>query len=115
MHTSMRMKTTTARACSARPVLTRHSTRVARPVRSVGLRVVAELPTLPLSWGQIASQTKNELGDYHLRSMQSPSSSPTTTLPAEADAHLRSKKQLVLYRDTNAWCPYCQRVGYPWI
>jgi glutathione S-transferase len=37
---------------------------------------------------------------------------PTPTLPTRPDSHLRSTKPVVLFRDTNAWCPYCARVWY---
>jgi glutathione S-transferase len=40
--------------------------------------------------------------------MQVPSTSPDVSLPTDESAS--SSKRVLLYRDTNAWCPFCERV-----
>lgn len=45
-----------------------------------------------------------------LRPGQSPGSAPHPALPTQR--HVETDKAVVLYRDTNAWCPFCERVGH---
>jgi hypothetical protein len=45
---------------------------------------------------------------YQLIPGGAPSSAATPTLPAEKD--VSSNKDVVFYRDTNGWCPFCQKV-----
>lgn len=61
------------------------------------------------TWSLIEQQAGTEvLEGYVLRPGQSPASSPHTALPTER--HVETASPLVLYRDTNAWCPSCERV-----
>eukprot|EP00878_Enallax_costatus_P010386 GHUV01010839.1.p1 GENE.GHUV01010839.1~~GHUV01010839.1.p1 ORF type:complete len:474 (+),score=103.97 GHUV01010839.1:86-1423(+) len=50
------------------------------------------------------------LEGYTLRPGQVPAAAPTSTLPTRPDSFQRSSKPVVLVRDTNGWCPFCERV-----
>ncbi|CAL8470974.1 g10516 [Coccomyxa elongata] len=65
---------------------------------------VLEQPQLSATAGASA------LEGYVVRRNEVPRSAPTPTLPTEADAE--TDKPVLLYRDTNAWCPYCERVTF---
>jgi hypothetical protein len=43
--------------------------------------------------------------------MQVPAAAPTSTLPTRPDSLTNSTKPVVLVRDTNCWCPFCERVS----
>lgn len=43
--------------------------------------------------------------------LQVPAAAPTSTLPTRPDSLKRSSKPVVLIRDTNCWCPFCERVS----
>ncbi len=61
------------------------------------------------TWSLIEQQAGMEvLEGYVLRPGQSPASSPHTALPTER--HVETASPVVLYRDTNSWCPSCERV-----
>lgn len=45
-----------------------------------------------------------------MRRGQRPGTAPHPTLPTQLEVH--SDKPVVLYRDTNAWCPFCERVRH---
>lgn len=43
--------------------------------------------------------------------LQVPAAAPTSTLPTRKDSITVSDKPIVLFRDTNSWCPFCERVS----
>lgn len=67
--------------------------------------LVPQVPT----WESIVEQAGSDvLEGYQLRPGKSPGSSPHPALPTER--HVTTESPVVLYRDTNAWCPFCERV-----
>ena len=66
------------------------------------------------SWQQIDDQASPELlKDYQLLTHSplegQPRTAPTRVLPAEESTS--TDKPVLFYRDTNAWCPFCERVS----
>uniref|UniRef100_A0A383VDH2 GST N-terminal domain-containing protein n=1 Tax=Tetradesmus obliquus TaxID=3088 RepID=A0A383VDH2_TETOB len=59
---------------------------------------------------RISWPSESVLDGYQLRPGQVPAAAPTSTLPTRPDSLKRSNKPVVLVRDTNAWCPFCERV-----
>lgn len=48
------------------------------------------------------------ISGFEVRSAGAPRTVPSATIPTEEVPN--SSKRVVLYRDTNGWCPFCQRV-----
>jgi glutathione S-transferase len=94
-----------------RPAPAFHATPT-RDVRRTRVSVAkANVVTPVLTWDSVRSANRNRvLENYSIRPGKVPSSVPTSTLPTRPDSHKLSRK-LVLFRDTNAWCPYCERVS----
>ncbi|KAK3265959.1 hypothetical protein CYMTET_25391, partial [Cymbomonas tetramitiformis] len=51
-----------------------------------------------------------ELAAYSLRQNLVPSSAPGSWVESSGEGDPPSDKRVVFYRDTNAWCPFCERV-----
>eukprot|EP00892_Ulva_mutabilis_P008032 jgi/Ulvmu1/5600/UM023_0137.1 len=63
----------------------------------------------PSVWDDISKIAgKDVIETYAVRRTEVPASVPTLTIPTEE--HPKSDKRVLLYRDTNGWCPFCQRV-----
>lgn len=71
---------------------------------------VATMP--PEDRERVSWSADSVLDGYMLRPGQVPAAAPTSTLPTRPDSLSRSKKPVVLVRDTNAWCPFCERVSH---
>ena len=66
-----------------------------------------------MSWEQIGESAGTDvLKGYQLLDQSpnvgQPRTAPTRVLPAEEST--TTDKPVLLYRDTNAWCPFCERV-----
>jgi len=61
-----------------------------------------------VSWETLQTRTADRVAGYELRPNAVPSSSAGPSLPTEPS--LSTSKRVLLYRDTNAWCPFCERV-----
>lgn len=62
-----------------------------------------------LEWTALADLAGLDiLNGFTLRPNGVPSTAPTPTLPTSPD--VVSTAPVLLYRDTNAWCPFCERV-----
>ena len=62
------------------------------------------------SWREIEQAAGSDvLKGFVLRPGQAPGTAPHSVLPTERITH-SPDKPVVLYRDTNAWCPFCERV-----
>ena len=64
----------------------------------------------PLRWAEIEERAGRAFLDngYHVRPGQQPGTAPHPTLPTLEDAV--GEAPVLLYRDTNSWCPFCERV-----
>lgn len=70
----------------------------------------AAVVTQPLAWRDIQHQAGDDvLRDYVIRRGQAPGTSPHPVVPSQRMTAPQSKPVL-LWRDTNAWCPFCERV-----
>eukprot|EP00193_Tetraselmis_chui_P011082 CAMPEP_0177790602 /NCGR_PEP_ID=MMETSP0491_2-20121128/23450_1 /TAXON_ID=63592 /ORGANISM="Tetraselmis chuii, Strain PLY429" /LENGTH=239 /DNA_ID=CAMNT_0019312703 /DNA_START=225 /DNA_END=940 /DNA_ORIENTATION=+ len=66
---------------------------------------------LPAIDWDLLERSSPQLDGYTLRAGQVPSSCPTEDqLPTSSDSD--TAKRVLLYRDTNAWCPFCERVWF---
>eukprot|EP00227_Mantoniella_beaufortii_P018280 CAMPEP_0197577012 /NCGR_PEP_ID=MMETSP1326-20131121/1797_1 /TAXON_ID=1155430 /ORGANISM="Genus nov. species nov., Strain RCC2288" /LENGTH=493 /DNA_ID=CAMNT_0043140007 /DNA_START=64 /DNA_END=1545 /DNA_ORIENTATION=- len=91
---------------AARGVGGRGLTGDASPRRTVAAAAAAVAPP---DWATLDALTAPvDVGGYNIRPQQVPSSSTDPSLPTSADS--TTAKRVLLYRDTNAWCPYCERV-----
>ena len=66
-----------------------------------------------LTWDEIGDRAgSSELQGYQLLDQSpnvgQPRTAPTRVLPAEEST--TTDRPVLLYRDTNAWCPFCERV-----
>lgn len=61
-----------------------------------------------ITWEDIQARSASHAANYELRTNAVPSSSAGPSLPTSASAS--TSKRVLLYRDTNAWCPFCERV-----
>ena len=66
-----------------------------------------------LSWEEIGQRAGADvLQGYHVLDISSsagqPRTAPTRVLPTKEST--TTDKPVLLYRDTNAWCPFCERV-----
>jgi hypothetical protein len=77
-----------------------------RPARATAIALAEPI----LSWSDVTEHAGGIPAGYVVRPGRSPATVPSSTLPTAKDSHLKSIKQVVLYRDGNAWCPYCERV-----
>ena len=95
------------------PTRASHVIPLTRDVRRSRISVAKRTVIAPeLTWDSVRSANKNRvLEDYSIRPGQVPSSVPTRTLPTRPGSYKLSRR-LVLFRDTNAWCPYCERVSH---
>ena len=74
------------------------------------LRCSAAVVTQPLAWRDIQHQAGDDvLRDYVIRRGQAPGTAPHPVVPTQRMTAPQSKPVL-LWRDTNAWCPFCERV-----
>ncbi|KAK9829557.1 hypothetical protein WJX72_006479 [[Myrmecia] bisecta] len=62
----------------------------------------------PLSWEDIVQATESAPLDGYTLTQVSPATAPSPVLPTSE--HSTTDKPVLLYRDTNAWCPFCERV-----
>lgn len=78
--------------------------------RSAGCVVrIAAPSTEPLSWVEISGGAGAEaLKNFYIQPGQIPTSSPTPIVRTAKDT--KSNKPVLLYRDQNGWCPFCQMV-----
>lgn len=80
-----------------------------RPHTKKQLLVGASLE--PATWESLQNATKSpELAAYTLRENLVPSSAPGSWVESTGGGDPPSDKHVVFYRDTNAWCPFCERV-----
>ena len=67
-----------------------------------------------LTWEQVGQQAGEDvLQGYQLLpggSAGGPRAAPSRVLPTEKDA--QTDKAVLLYRDTDGWCPFCERVSW---
>merc|ERR1719382_961846 len=63
----------------------------------------------PAVWGQLETKLDSVAPGYMLREGMVPSSAPQPTVPLLPHGDV-SSGSVVFYRDTNAWCPFCERV-----
>ncbi|KAF5833374.1 glutathione S-transferase [Dunaliella salina] len=103
------------------PSLLQHQKhRKSQPQRAVGPRTQrrsARCPPKPsaaatsLEWQEI-EDTVNSNGHYPFKVFPGakPAVAQPNTLPSELASLTTSTKPVVLIRDTNAWCPFCERV-----
>uniref|UniRef100_A0A7S1T0D5 GST N-terminal domain-containing protein n=1 Tax=Tetraselmis chuii TaxID=63592 RepID=A0A7S1T0D5_9CHLO len=85
------------------PLERAHVATMAAAADNVGL-----LPAI--DW-DLLERSSPQLDGYTLRAGQVPSSCPTEDqLPTSSDSD--TAKRVLLYRDTNAWCPFCERVWF---
>lgn len=80
-----------------------------------GRKVAADGAEL-LSWDDIGELAGTDvLKGYQLLDQSAnvgqPRTAPTRVLPAEEST--TTDRPVLLYRDTNAWCPFCERVCMP--
>ena len=74
------------------------------------LRCSAAVVTQPPAWHDIQQQSGSDvLRDYVIRRGQAPGTAPHAVVPTQRMTAPHSKPVL-LWRDTNAWCPFCERV-----
>ena len=65
-----------------------------------------------LTWEQVGQQAGEDvLQGYQLlpEGAGGPRAAPSRVLPTDKDA--RTDKAVLLYRDTDGWCPFCERVS----
>lgn len=64
----------------------------------------------PLAWREIQQQSGTDvLRDYVIRRGQAPGTAPHPVVPTHCMT-APHWKPVLLWRDTNAWCPFCERV-----
>ncbi|CAK0782457.1 hypothetical protein CVIRNUC_005697 [Coccomyxa viridis] len=79
--------------------------------RHVCLEVRAAATKDVPTWQQLSARAgASALEGFSVLKNNVPRTAPTPTLPTEPDAS--TDKPVLLYRDTNAWCPYCERVTF---
>ena len=67
-------------------------------------------PALQLkAWESLQTKTAAAAAGYTLRDGLVPSSAPQATIPLVPHGDV-DPETIVFYRDTNAWCPFCERV-----
>ena len=86
-----------------------HSSVIASPPLTRATAATAAASTA--SWATLDELTAPvDIDGYNLRVQQVPSSAPDPSLPTDVDSSCTEDKRVLLYRDTNAWCPFCERV-----
>jgi len=96
---------------SARPPFAPVAPRTRHHVRTAARAASIETALPSVDWAALSAAEQAQLEGYTLRPGQVPSSSPTAQqLPTTPD--VESTKRVLLYRDTNAWCPFCERVWF---
>jgi hypothetical protein len=81
-----------------------------RRPRMPQLRCSSAVVTQPPAWRDIQQQSGSDvLQDYVIRRGQAPGTAPHPVVPTQRMTAPHSKPVL-LWRDTNAWCPFCERV-----
>ena len=77
------------------------------PLRSTALRmsVSTERPV----WTELETRTADAATGYTLREGLVPSAAPQAIAPLMQHGDVAAES-IVFYRDTNAWCPFCERV-----
>jgi len=69
-------------------------------------------PTVRVStsqWDALETKLSSEAAGYTLREGMVPSSAPQPTVPILPHNEV-ARDAVLFYRDTNAWCPFCERV-----
>merc|ERR1740117_1645963 len=67
-------------------------------------------PALQLkTWDSLQTKTATAATGYTLRNGMVPSSAPQATIQLVPHGDV-NPETVVFYRDTNAWCPFCERV-----
>ena len=67
-------------------------------------------PALQLkAWESLQTKTAAAAAGYTLRDGLVPSSAPQATIPLVPHGDV-DPETILFYRDTNAWCPFCERV-----
>ena len=85
-----------------------HSSVIASPLLT---RAAAAAAASTASWATLDELTAPvDIDGYNVRVQQVPSSAPDPSLPTDVDSSCTEDKRVLLYRDTNAWCPFCERV-----
>ncbi len=94
--------------------VSRHSVVPLPSARAASLRTAAAATLVApevVSWAEVNTAVGGAPAGFVLRAGKKPSSAPSATLPTAKDSHLKSIKPVVVFRDGNAWCPYCERVS----
>jgi len=74
------------------------------------IAILCATPALQLkTWDSLQTKTASAATGYTLRGGMVPSSSPQATIKLVPHGDV-NPKSVVFYRDTNAWCPFCERV-----
>lgn len=85
-----------------RPSASRHTARV--------MAIAAPPAPSVLTWEELSTHGVKELPGYTMLGKNEPSTAPTPTLKTAESS--TTSKPVLLYRDTNGWCPFCQRVSF---
>ncbi|KAG1672622.1 hypothetical protein FOA52_002102 [Chlamydomonas sp. UWO 241] len=81
-----------------------------RPLRVSALRAVAPAMQAKLDWSSL-TRGHSPPGEWEMRHGAVPSSSPSPSLPTTKES-IDASESTILFRDTNAWCPFCERVWF---
>ena len=63
----------------------------------------------PRVWADLETKLASDAAGYALRQGLVPASAPQATVPLLRHGEV-APQSVVFYRDTNAWCPFCERV-----
>eukprot|EP00884_Botryococcus_braunii_P008653 jgi/Botrbrau1/1778/Bobra.0217s0033.1 len=83
-----------------------HPNRSRRPLL-VRAMAASAVPSV-LTWDELLKRNQTNLDGYTLLGKNQPSTAATPTLKTAETS--TTSKPVLLYRDTNAWCPFCERV-----
>lgn len=81
----------------------------ATPALQISARAPVAALRMVATWDSLETNLASEAAGYTLREGMVPSSAPQSTIQLIPHGDV-AQGDVVFYRDTNAWCPFCERV-----